>query len=152
MRVGLGFDVHRMVKGRKLILGGVRIPHNKGLLGVSDADVILHSICDAILGTLGKGDIGDYFPPKDPKNKGITSDKILKKVLSLLKKRKINNLDITLIVQKPRLKKYKKKIENNLCKLLKLAKNKLNLKVKSQENLIPARKECMICFCIVSMR
>ena len=151
MRVGLGFDVHKLVKGRKLILGGVRIPYAKGLLGVSDADVVIHSICDAILGALGKGDIGDYFPPENPKNKSILSTVILKKVLSLLKNKKINNIDITLIAQRPRLKKYKRKIEHNLCKLIKLPNDKINLKVKSQESLVPADKECMICFCIVAV-
>ena len=119
MKIGLGFDVHRLVKGRKLILGGVKLPHSKGLAGVSDADVILHSVCDAILGAIGKGDIGDYFPPNDPKCKGISSQIILEKVLSFLGRRKIGNIDITVILEEPRLKKYKQKIKNNLCKFLK---------------------------------
>ncbi|MBN2119920.1 MAG: 2-C-methyl-D-erythritol 2,4-cyclodiphosphate synthase [Candidatus Omnitrophica bacterium] len=148
MKIGLGFDVHRLVKGRKLILGGVEIPYTKGLAGISDADVILHSVCDAILGALGKGDIGDYFPPEDPKCKGISSKEILKKVLKLLGKRRINNIDITVILERPKLKSFKQKIVQSLCKLLKLPETKLNLKVKSQEGLIPARKECLFCISV----
>ena len=152
MRIGLGFDVHRFAKNRKLILGGVHIPYPKGLAGVSDADVIIHSICDAILGALGRGDIGDYFPPDNPRFKGISSQDILKKVLSYLKKSKINNLDITVILERPRLKKYKTKIKNSLCALLKLPKPCLNLKIKSQEKLISKKKTCIICISIVSVQ
>ena len=152
MRTGLGVDIHSFSKGRKLILGGVEIPYYQGLQGVSDADVILHSVSDAILGALSLGDLGDYFPSEDPKNKGISSIIILKKVLSLLKKGKINNLDITLITEKPRLKEYKDKITANIAKLLSLSKNRVNLKVKSQETLIPEKKKCAICLSIVTIK
>jgi len=152
MKTGLGVDIHKFAKGRKLILGGVEIPYQLGLKGISDADVILHSISDAILGALSLGDLGDYFPPDDPKNRGISSIKILKKVLSFLKQGGINNLDITLITEKPRLKEYKDKITSNISKLLSLPKNRVNLKVKSQEALIPAKKECAICLSIVTIK
>lgn len=152
MTVGLGFDVHKMVKGRRLILAQVRIPHKKGLIGVSDADVILHSVSDAVLGAIGKGDIGDYFSPRNPGNRGISSITILKKALSLLKSKRIKNLDITLVLDKPRLKAYKEKMVNSLSKLLKLPKAKVNLKIKSQEGLIPVQKECIICLSVVSIR
>ena len=151
MRVGLGFDVHRLVKGRKLILAGVEIPYKKGLLGVSDADVVLHSLSDAILGALGLGDIGDYFPPQDKRNKGLESKVILKKVLSLLKNKKINNLDITLISDKPKLKPYKDKMRENLKNLLKLPKNKINIKIKSQEGLLPLSQQAIFCISVVTI-
>jgi len=150
MRAGLGFDVHRLVKGRKLILAGVKIPYEKGLSGVSDADVVFHSLSDAILGALGLGDIGDYFPP-DKKNKGLESKVILKKVLSLLKNKKINNLDITLISDKPRLKPYKDKMRESLKNLLKLPKDKINIKIKSQEGLLPLSKEAIFCISVVTI-
>ena len=150
MRAGLGFDVHRLVKGRKLILAGVKIPYKKGLSGVSDADVVFHSLSDAILGALGLGDIGDYFPP-DKKKKGLESKVILKKVLSLLKNKKINNLDITLISDKPRLKPYKDKMRESLKNLLKLPKDKINIKIKSQEGLLPLSKEAIFCISVVTI-
>ena len=152
MAVGLGFDIHRLARDKKLILCQLQIPYRKGLLGVSDADVALHSISDAILGSIGKGDIGDYFDPLNSKNKGISSDIILKKVLKLLGNKEIVNLDVTLILDKPKLKTYKEKMVNNLCKLLKLPKPRINLKVKSQEGLLPAQKECIICLTVVSVR
>ena len=151
MRVGLGFDVHKLVKGRKLILAGIEIPFEKGLLGVSDADVVIHSVCDAILGALSLGDTGDYFPPEDKKNRGINSKIILKKVLSFLKNRKINNLDITLILDKPKLKPYKEKMINSLKALLKIPQNKINLKIKSQEGLLPSG-EAIFCISIVTLQ
>ena len=151
MRVGLGFDVHRLVKGRRLILAGVKIPYKKGLSGVSDADVVFHSLSDAILGALGLGDIGDYFPPQDKRNKGLESKVILKRVLSFLKNKKINNLDITLISDKPKLKPYKDKMRENLKDLLKLPKNKINIKIKSQEGLLPLSQEAIFCISVVTV-
>jgi 2-C-methyl-D-erythritol 2,4-cyclodiphosphate synthase len=152
MRVGLGFDVHRVVKGRKLILGGVRIPYEKGLLGVSDADVVLHSVCDAIWGALALGDIGDYFPPESPKCKDISSSLIVNKVLNLIKKHKINNLDVTIILEKPRLRAHKEKIRKSISRLLKISLNRISVKVKSQEGLIPPKDEAIFCFCLVSIK
>ncbi len=151
MRVGFGFDVHRLVKERKLILAGIELPYTKGLLGVSDADVVLHSISDAILGALAKGDIGDIFPPEDQENKDISSIQIIEKVLSFLGDKTICNLDITIILEEPKLKGYKKEIEENLSRILSLPAEKINFKIKSQENLISPQKECILCCSIVSI-
>lgn len=150
MRVGLGFDSHLLVEGRALILGGLNIPYPRGLQGVSDGDVILHSVADAILGALGKGDIGDYFPSEDKSSKGISSRIILKKVLKILREEryKINNLDITLILEEPRLKPFKSKLVKNLSLLLGLSESNLSLKIKSLEGL--AFKEgCILCLTVV---
>ncbi len=105
MRIGHGFDVHRLVEGRKLILGGVDIPHKKGLLGHSDADVLLHALCDAILGALAVGDIGKHFPDTDPAFKGIASRKLLRHVVALMmdKGYGLANLDATILCQQPKL-------------------------------------------------
>ena len=107
-RVGIGYDVHRLVKGRDLILGGVPIAHDKGLLGYSDADVLIHAIIDAILGALGKGDIGQHFPDSDPAYRGADSIILLREVLSLVHKEgfSLNNLDASIIAQKPKLTAY----------------------------------------------
>ncbi len=105
MRIGHGFDVHKLVAGRKLILGGVTIPHDLGLLGHSDADVLLHAICDAILGALAAGDIGKHFPDSEPEFKGIDSRKLLRHVISLMQQNgyAIGNLDATILCQRPKL-------------------------------------------------
>ena len=107
-RIGIGYDVHRLVEGRDLILGGVPIPYDKGLLGYSDADVLLHAIIDAILGALGKGDIGQHFPDSDPACRGADSIMLLSKVVSLAHEQgfSLNNLDASIIAQKPRLTAY----------------------------------------------
>ena len=108
MRVGIGYDVHPLVKGRRFILGGVSIPHSMGLSGHSDADVLAHSIGDALLGAVGKKDIGSFFPDNDPKSKGISSLILLKQILQLLKKDgfRVNNLDSTLVAEEPKLSSY----------------------------------------------
>ena len=105
MRIGCGWDIHRLVEGRKLVLGGVIIPYDKGLLGHSDADVLTHAICDALLGALGEGDIGIHFPDNDPKYKDISSLKLLEKVLNILTKNKysIVNIDTVIFAEKPKL-------------------------------------------------
>ena len=105
MRIGHGYDVHQLVEGRKLILGGVDIEHTKGLLGHSDADVLLHAICDAVLGAIGLGDIGKHFPDTDVAYAGVSSRKLLRHVVSLMRenKLKLGNLDVTIVAQKPRL-------------------------------------------------
>jgi 2-C-methyl-D-erythritol 2,4-cyclodiphosphate synthase len=105
MRIGQGFDVHQLVAGRKLVIGGVEIPHDKGLLGHSDADVLLHAICDALLGAAALGDIGKHFPDSDPKYKGIDSRALLRHVAALLKDRRLRvvNIDATIIAEAPRM-------------------------------------------------
>ena len=152
MRVGLGFDLHRFAKGRKLILAGVEVPFEKGLSGNSDADIILHSIADAILGALGKGDIGDYFPDKSLDSLGLSSRKIIDEVLTLLKSSgsSIVNLDITVILDTPRLLPYKPAFKQSLSQILNLPPGKINIKVKSQEG-IWQPEEFAVCMCVVGI-
>ena len=110
-RIGLGFDVHKTSENRKLFIGGIKIPSKFGLLGHSDADVLIHSICDAILGALALGDIGEHFSDKDPKNKNKKSSFFLKKIIKILKDKnfEIVNIDSTIICEKPKMLKYKRK-------------------------------------------
>ena len=135
MKIGIGFDIHRLVSDRELILGGLKIPYQKGLMGHSDGDVILHAICDAILGALGKPDIGCYFPDTDKSIKGIKSTEILKKITGIMKneKFKINNVDIVIITEQPKLSPYYDKIRNNLSILLNLEKENIGIKAKTFE-------------------
>jgi 2-C-methyl-D-erythritol 2,4-cyclodiphosphate synthase len=136
MRVGIGYDIHRLVEGRKLIIGGVEIPFEKGLLGHSDADVLVHSICDALLGAMGLGDIGKHFPDTDEKYKGISSMKLLKEVMEKIKKGnfKIVNIDTNIIAEKPRLLPYIEEMKKNLRKIL--GKDvSVNIKARTNEGL-----------------
>ena len=150
-RVGTGFDVHRFADDRALVLGGVEIPAKRGLDGVSDADVVLHTICDAILGALGKGDIGDLYPPDLPANKGIKSKVILDSVLYSMREAgyAIGNIDVTIILEEVRLKKYKPDIVKRLSQLLGLKESQVGFKIKSQEKLVEAEKSCAMCFATV---
>ena len=117
MRVGMGYDVHRLVEGRKLILGGVEIPYEKGLLGHSDADVLIHAIMDALLGAAALGDIGKHFPDTDPQYKGISSVELLKHVAKLLDENNyvIENIDATVIAQRPKLRPYMEEMTKNIA-------------------------------------
>ena len=116
MRIGIGYDAHRLVEDRKLIIGGVNIPHSKGLLGHSDADVLLHAVCDALLGAAGFGDIGKHFPDKDPKYKGISSMLLLEHTVSLLTNAgyKVVNIDCTVVAQAPKIAPYIDEIRQNI--------------------------------------
>ena len=150
---GIGFDIHKLIKGKKLYLGGIKIPYHSGLEGHSDGDVILHSIIDAILGALRKKDIGTYFP-NTKKFKNIKSTKMLKPVISNLYKSNffINNLDINLICEKPRVSKYRKKIINSLSKLMILNKKQINLKGKTVEKLgLIGKEKAIACEVIISI-
>lgn len=152
LRVGFGFDAHRLVKNRKLILGGVEVKYSKGLLGHSDADVLCHSIADAILGGAGLNDIGYYFPDTDKKLKGISSLKILSKVLQMISKNsyKIVNIDSVIVCQEPKLNPYFNKMKENLAKTLKIKKLQIGLKAKTTENLgFTGRKEGIASYTIV---
>jgi len=135
MRVGLGYDIHRLVEGRKLMLGGVEIPYIKGLEGYSDADVLLHAICDAILGAIGKGDIGIHFPDTDPAFKDIPSIELLDEVKETLKTSgyKIINIDSTLILEEPKLGPFKNKMKQIISRLLGVAEDMINIKATTQE-------------------
>lgn len=141
-RIGIGYDVHRLVKGRKLFLGGVQIPYHKGLLGHSDADVLIHAICDALLGAAGCGDIGMHFPDSDSKYKDISSIKLLKNVVARLKKLhySINNIDAIIVAERPSLSTLKAKISKNIAKELKIPARKVSVKATSHEGLGPIGK------------
>ncbi|NQT28539.1 MAG: 2-C-methyl-D-erythritol 2,4-cyclodiphosphate synthase [Candidatus Omnitrophica bacterium] len=152
-KVGLGFDVHRLSKSPKdLILGGAKIISSFSLIAVSDGDLVLHAVSDALCGAAGLGDIGDYFPPQDKKSKGIDSKEILNFILKKVnKKYTIGNLDIIIITDKPRLFSYKGKIVKSLNKLL--ATTKINVKLKSKEGLnILGSKNSISCFAFVSLK
>lgn len=137
MRIGLGYDVHKLVENRDLILGGVKIPHQKGLLGHSDADVLLHAIMDAILGALALGDIGKHFPDTDDRYKGISSLKLLKEVNSLIKTKgyKVSNLDSIIIAQKPKMAPYISQMRKNIAEALDISINDVSVKATTEEGL-----------------
>ena len=152
MRVGIGYDVHRLVEGKKLILGGVEVPFEKGLLGHSDGDVLLHAICDALLGASGKGDIGQHFPDTDPEYKNISSLILLEKVKGLIKEYKINNIDSVIVTQEPKLASYLSKMKENIAKVLKINKDKINIKATTTEKLGPmGRGEGIAAYAMVSL-
>lgn len=132
MRVGIGYDFHRLVKNRKLILGGVEVPYTKGLLGHSDADVLLHAIIDAILGASGKRDIGYQFPDTDKKYKDVSSIVLLEKTLKLTKA-KIINLDSIIICESPKLSSYIPKMQSIIAGILRIPKNCVSVKAKTNE-------------------
>jgi 2-C-methyl-D-erythritol 4-phosphate cytidylyltransferase / 2-C-methyl-D-erythritol 2,4-cyclodiphosphate synthase len=154
MYFGIGFDIHRLVKNKKLYLGGVKVPFHSGLKGHSDGDVILHSIIDAILGAMRKKDIGTFFPDNKNKFKNIRSPKMLKPIIEILNKNNfyINNLDINLICEKPKVSKYRNKIINSLSNLLNLDKKLINLKGKTVEKLgLIGKEKAIACEVICSI-
>lgn len=137
MRIGHGYDVHRLVEGRDLILGGVKIDYEKGLLGHSDADVLLHAVSDALLGAAGLGDIGRHFPDTDPQYKGADSLKLLEIVGQKVYAAgyRVSNIDVTMIAQKPKLKDYISQIEGNIASALGIAPDRVNVKATTEEKL-----------------
>lgn len=137
MRIGMGYDVHRLVENRKLILGGVDVPYEKGLLGHSDADVLVHAIMDALLGAAGLGDIGKHFPDTDPAYAGADSIELLKHVKGLLDEKLyfISNIDATVIAQKPKLAPYISDMVANVAKALELDVSQVNIKATTEEGL-----------------
>jgi len=154
MRIGMGYDVHRLVEDRKLILGGVEIPYEKGLLGHSDADVLLHAIMDALLGAAALGDIGKHFPDIDPAYKGISSISLLKKVGNLLDENffLIENIDSTIIAQEPKMRPYIENMRQNIAEALGVDISQINVKATTEEGLgftgvgegISAQAICML--------
>jgi 2-C-methyl-D-erythritol 4-phosphate cytidylyltransferase/2-C-methyl-D-erythritol 2,4-cyclodiphosphate synthase len=136
-KIGIGFDVHRLVKGRKLYLGGIKIPSKLGTLGHSDGDPVLHAVIDALLGACGLGDIGEKFSDKNKKIKNISSTILIKKVIKEIKIKNyiVNNIDINIITETPKLKKFKKKIAKNVSDLCGISLNKINIKAKTTEKL-----------------
>ncbi|MGC6175272.1 2-C-methyl-D-erythritol 2,4-cyclodiphosphate synthase [Lacrimispora sp. 38-1] len=137
MRIGQGYDVHKFAEGRDLILGGVTIPYEKGLLGHSDADVLAHAIIDALLGAAALGDIGEHFPDTDPKYKGVSSMELLKHVAALLEEKGyvVENIDSTVIAQKPKLLSYRPLMAENIAGALGLPVDKVNVKATTEEGL-----------------
>ncbi len=137
MRVGMGYDVHRLVEGRDLILGGVKIPHALGLLGHSDADVLLHAIMDALLGAASLGDIGKHFPDTDPRYEGISSMELLKHVAGLIGEKGylVENIDAVIIAQKPKMRPYIEEMERNIASVLNITAGQVNIKATTEEGL-----------------
>ncbi|MBQ7724801.1 MAG: 2-C-methyl-D-erythritol 2,4-cyclodiphosphate synthase [Lachnospiraceae bacterium] len=154
MRIGMGYDVHKLTEGRPLIIGGVNIPYEKGLLGHSDADVLLHAIMDAMLGAAALGDIGKHFPDTDDKYKGISSMELLKKVGELIGEERlfISNIDATIIAQKPKMRPYIDKMRENIATCLDLDIGQVNVKATTEEGMgftgeekgISAQAVCML--------
>ena len=137
MRIGHGYDVHRLVEGRKLILGGVEVPHTLGLLGHSDADVLTHAVMDALLGAAALGDIGRHFPDTDPVYAGADSLKLLDHVVELLEEKgyQVGNVDATILAQKPKLAPYIEKMRDNLAARMKVEPDQVNVKATTEEKL-----------------
>ena len=137
MRIGQGYDVHRLVEGRRLVLGGVDIPWEKGLLGHSDADVLTHAVMDALLGAAGLGDIGKHFPDTDPAYKGADSLKLLERVVVLMEERgfAVGNVDATVLAQRPKLAPYIPKMRENLARVMGVDPSRVNVKATTEEGL-----------------
>jgi 2-C-methyl-D-erythritol 2,4-cyclodiphosphate synthase len=139
LRIGLGYDIHRLAEGRHLILGGVSIPHDKGLLGHSDADVLLHALMDALLGAAALGDIGQHFPDTDPQYKGVSSLTLLEKVHQMLKAQgtTVQQLDSVIIAEQPRLAPYIQQMKTNIGRILELKADTINIKATTHEKIGP---------------
>ena len=137
MRIGHGYDVHKLVEGRDLILGGVKIDYEKGLLGHSDADVLLHAVSDALLGAAGLGDIGRHFPDTDPKYKGADSLMLLREVYRKISEKgfRVGNIDVTMIAQKPKLKDYISQMQENIAAAVNVSPERVNVKATTEEKL-----------------
>lgn len=136
-RVGIGYDIHPLKEKRRLILGGIHIPYPRGLVGHSDADVVLHAIMDALLGAAGEKDIGELFPDNKPEYKAISSKELLKKVREKLSSKGflINNIDIVIITKEPKISSYKDKIRQSIAQVLKIKKDRINLKAKTNQGI-----------------
>lgn len=153
-RTGIGYDIHRLIEGRKLFLGGVEIPYIKGLLGHSDGDALLHAICDALLGAACESDIGERFPDTDSQYNGIASEVLLKDAADLIRKKgfQITNVDTIIIAQEPVLLPFKKHIQKNIARILEVKPDCVNVKAKTNEGLGEVgRKEAIACYSIVTI-
>ena len=151
MRIGHGYDVHKLVEGRKLILGGIEVPHTLGLLGHSDADVLTHAIMDSILGAAALGDIGQHFPDNDDRYLGADSTELLRHVMELIRERgyRIGNLDATIIAQKPKLMSYLPQMRKKLAEVMEISEDLLNLKATTEEHLgFTGRQEGISAHCV----
>ncbi len=143
IRIGNGYDIHRLVSGRPLILGGIEIPHSLGLLGHSDADVLTHAMMDALLGALSLGDIGHYFPPSDPKWAGADSLKLLSEVVTLVKSKgwTIGNIDSVIVAERPKLKPHLNSMRDALSQVLAISSEQISIKATTNEQLGPTGRE-----------
>jgi len=154
MRVGFGYDVHPLILGRKLILGGEVIPYQKGLDGHSDADVLIHSLIDALVGAAGEGDIGQHFPENDEQYKDISSIKLLENTYEILKRKKltINNIDVSVVLEEPRIAPFIMCMKNNIAQVLKISYEKINIKATTNEKMgFIGRGEGIVSYCVVSL-
>ena len=154
MRVGLGYDVHKLVEGRDLILGGVKVTHTLGLLGHSDADVLVHAIMDALLRAAALGDIGKHFPDTEPEYKGADSMKLMARVRELIEENGyvVENIDATIIAQKPKLRPYIDQMEENIAQVLRIERDQINVKATTEEHLgFTGREEGMAAQAICSL-
>ena len=155
MRVGCGYDVHRLVQGRKLVLGGVTIPFEKGLLGHSDADVLLHALCDALLGAAGLGDIGEHFPDTAPQLKGISSMELLSRTFQLVQKNGflVNNVDATILAEAPGLSRHRPAMRSNIADVLDVEPDLVNIKATTMEGLgAVGEGEAIAAMCVATLR
>ncbi len=153
--IGIGYDVHPLVPGRKLVLGGVKIPHSLGLQGHSDADVLLHAIADAVLGAAGNGDIGEHFPDTDPRYKNISSLVLLKKARAEAEADglKVANVDCVLLAEAPKISRYKQAMKRNIAKALNIDPERVNIKATTNEGLgFVGRREGMAAYATVLLR
>ena len=151
MRIGHGYDVHKLVEGRKLILGGIEVPHTLGLLGHSDADVLTHAIMDSILGAAALGDIGQHFPDNDDRYLGADSTELLRHVMELIREKgyRIGNLDATIIAQKPKLMSFLPQMRKKLAEVMEISEDRLNLKATTEEHLgFTGRQEGISAHCV----
>ena len=154
-RIGHGYDVHKLEEGKKFIIGGIEIDHDKGAVGHSDADVVIHVICDALLGALSLGDIGKHFPDTDDKYKGIDSKILLQKVLKLVQEEKyqISNVDVTILLQKPKLRNYIDSMRDTLSNIMKINKSQISVKATTTEGLgFVGREEGVAAHCVCILK
>ncbi|MBW1897178.1 MAG: 2-C-methyl-D-erythritol 2,4-cyclodiphosphate synthase [Deltaproteobacteria bacterium] len=154
MRIGYGYDIHRLVQGRKLILGGVTIPFEKGLLGHSDADVLLHALCDALLGAAGLGDMGEYFPDSEPRFEGIASMELLAETFRRVgdKGFAVNNVDATVLAEAPKLGPFRSSMEANIAGALAIEPSAVNVKATTMEGLgAVGQGQAIAAMCVVSL-
>jgi 2-C-methyl-D-erythritol 2,4-cyclodiphosphate synthase len=153
-RIGIGYDIHRLIEGRKLFIGGVEIPYIKGLLGHSDGDVLIHAICDAMLGAIAEGDIGQHFPDTDPKYHNVSSLELLKTVNDLVGKKgfAVNNVDTVVIAQEPKLSPFKKQIQERIAQALNIKEDNVNIKAKTNEGIGEIGQiEAIACYAVVTI-
>ena len=151
LKIGIGFDIHRLRKGRKLILGGVFIPYDLGLEGHSDADVLLHSLCDALLGAMAKPDIGQHFSDQDKKYKDISSVVLLEKVKNIMQREEFRpvNVDCVIVADEPKINIFRSKIKTNIANILSLNKNSIGIKAKTTEGILFFSKKGIAAYSVV---